>query len=109
MTCPICDLRDSPSPTCLCGYEHATGDTTHVIARAVEARRSGARAMLRGGVTLVAAIPLFTVILPVIPIAAMLLPLSLFGGTAAVRGWRRYREAGRRMRRMLPTARVVDR
>jgi hypothetical protein len=93
----------------LCGYEHTTGDTRQVVSRAVEARRSGARAMVRGGIAMVAAVPLFTVVLPVIPIAALLLPLSLFGGTAMVRGWRRYREAGRRMRRMLPMARVVDR
>jgi len=103
--CPICDLHDSPSPTCLCGYEHTTGDTTQVVARAVEARRSGARAMLRAGVAIVAAIPLVMVI-PVVPIAGL---LWLFGGASAVRGWRRYREAGRRMRRMLPMARVVDR
>ena len=106
--CPVCNLADSPSPRCLCGYEHTTGDTTEVLARAADARRSGIRAMVRGS-AIVATMPLMTVVLPVIPIAAILLPIGLFGGIDAVRGWRRHREARRRMRRMLPAARVVDR
>lgn len=105
-SCPICELTSSPEPVCLCGYDHITGDTTHVIDRARAARRSAVRGMTRGAVTMVA-IPLAVVVIPVIPIAAILLPLSLFGGVDVVRGFRRFREARRRLRHMLPSARVI--
>jgi hypothetical protein len=110
--CPICEVTTALGPRCSCGYDRETGDTTVVAEKAVAGRARAARGLRRGLVVL-GTIPVTMALFPILPLVSFAAPLQLlFGVGDTIRGWRQYRLASQRLRRVtlpaLPPARVIE-